>query len=98
MIIIHALMQVNPEREEQFLAEAKTLLAATHEEEGNLSYELYKHAAQENVYIMVETWRDAAAVGSHNTSPHFTGFAAKAGEFLTAPLDVKVYNGELLQQ
>lgn len=36
MIIIHVLMQVNPEREEQFLAEAKTLLAATHEEEGNL--------------------------------------------------------------
>lgn len=47
---------------------------------------------------MVEAWRDAAAVGSHNTSPHLTGFAAKAGEFLTAPLDMKVYNGELLQQ
>lgn len=96
MIIIHAVMQVNPEREEQFLAEVKPLIAATHEEEGNLSYDLYKHTEKENAYIMVETWRDSEAVASHNTSPHFTGFAAKAGEFLTAPLDVKVYNGELL--
>lgn len=98
MFIIHAVMQVNPAREEQFLAEAKLLLAATHQEEGNLSYELYKHAAQENIYIMVETWRDAEAMANHNTSPHFTGFAAKAAEFLTAPLDVKVYTAEPVQQ
>ncbi|CAH1214316.1 MULTISPECIES: putative quinol monooxygenase [Paenibacillus] len=98
MIIIHATLQVNPEREEQFLAEAETLLNATHEEEGNISYELYKHVSRSNVYIMVEEWRDAEAVAGHNASPHFTGFAAKAGEFLTAPLDVKVYNGELFSK
>lgn len=94
MFIIHAVMQVNPEREELFLAEAKSLVTATHEEEGNISYELYKQANGESTYIMVETWRDAEAMAFHNTSPHFTGFAAKAGEFLTAPLDVKVFNAE----
>ena len=98
MLIIHALLHVNPEREEEFLATAKPLIAATHEEEGNLSYELYKHAADGSLYIMVETWRDQAAVAAHNTSPHFTGFAAKAGEFLTAPLDVKVYSAEELSK
>ncbi|WP_379158488.1 putative quinol monooxygenase [Paenibacillus sp. sgz5001063] len=94
MIIIHAVMQVNPAFKEKFLAEAKQLLAATHTEEGNLSYELYNHIEQDNTYIMVETWRDMEAVASHNTSAHFTGFAAKAPEFLTAPLDVKVFTGE----
>lgn len=94
MILIHALLHVNPEREADFLEAAKPLIAATHEEEGNLSYELYKHAVDGNLYIMVEAWRDQAAVAAHNTSPHFTGFAAKAGEFLTAPLDVKVYTAE----
>lgn len=98
MIIIHALMQVNPAREEEFLEVAKTLIAATHEEEGNLSYELYKHPVEGNLYIMVETWRDQAAVAAHNTSPHFTGFAAQAGSFLTAPLDVKLYNAEELSR
>lgn len=98
MIIIHALLQVNPAREQEFLEVAKTLVAATHEEEGNISYELYKHTAGGNTYIMVEIWRDQAAVAAHNTSPHFTGFAAKAGEFLTAPLDVKLYNAEELSK
>ncbi|MEK4848399.1 putative quinol monooxygenase [Paenibacillus sp. FSL H7-0756] len=98
MLIIHALLHVNPAREEEFLATAKTLIAATHEEEGNLSYELYKHAADGSLYLMVETWRDQAAIAAHNTSPHFTAFAAKAGEFLTAPLDVKVYSAEELSK
>jgi quinol monooxygenase YgiN len=98
MIIIHALLQVNPAREEEFLEVAKSLVAATHEEEGNLSYELYKQASNGSTYIMVEGWRDQAAVSAHNTSPHFTSFAAKAGEFLTAPLDVKLYNAEELSR
>lgn len=94
MIIIHALMQVKPECREQFLAEVKPLIAATLSEEGNLAYELYQHAGQENAFIMVESWRDSAAVSSHNVSSHFTAFAAKAGDLLSAPLDVKVYNAE----
>lgn len=98
MIIIHATLQVNPEFGEQFLAEAKKLLAATHEEEGNISYELYKHTSRNNVYIVVEEWRDAEAVAGHNASPHFTGFAAKAGEFLTAPLEVKAFQAEPLSK
>lgn len=94
MIIIHALLQVNPQRREQFLAEVKPLIAASQAEEGNISYELYEKAGHENAFIMVETWRDAEAVAEHNTSSHFTGFAGKAGEFLAAPLDVKVYSAE----
>jgi quinol monooxygenase YgiN len=94
MIIIHAVLKVNPERREQFLAESKTLLTATHAEEGNLSYELYENAGEANSFIMVETWRDAESVSSHNTSAHFTAFSAKAGEFLAAPLDVKVFSAE----
>ncbi|WP_340006516.1 putative quinol monooxygenase [Paenibacillus sp. FSL K6-0276] len=94
MVIIHAVLKVNPERREQFLAESKTLLSATHAEEGHLSYELYENAGEANSFIMVETWRDAEAVSSHNTSPHFTAFSAKAGEFLAAPLDVKVFSAE----
>ncbi|NQX48776.1 antibiotic biosynthesis monooxygenase [Paenibacillus tritici] len=98
MIIIHALLHVNPAREEEFLEAAKPMITATHEEEGNLSYELYKHAADGSLYIMVETWRDQAAVAAHNTSPHFTAFAARAGEFLSAPLDVKAYHAEELSK
>ena len=96
MVIIHAVFHVIPERQAQFLEEVKPLIAASVAEEGNHSYELYKHTENENDFIMVETWRDSEAVTEHNTSEHFTAFAAKAGTFLSAPLDVKVYNGNLL--
>lgn len=93
MIIIHAVFHVNPELEDQFLEEVKPLVVASAAEEGNLSYELFRHTEQENVFIMVETWRDPEAVAEHNSSEHFTAFAAKAGTFLSAPLDIKVFNG-----
>ncbi|BCG57129.1 putative quinol monooxygenase [Paenibacillus sp. URB8-2] len=94
MIIIHAVFHVNPERRETFLVETGPLVAASQAEEGNLSYELYEHSEQKNVFIMVETWRDSEAVKFHNATSHFTAFAGKAGEFLSAPLDVKVYSAE----
>jgi quinol monooxygenase YgiN len=94
MIIIHAVLHVKPERREQFLTEVKPLIASSQSEEGNLAYDLYEQSGQDNVFIMVETWRDAEAVAAHNASNHFTGFSGQAGEFLTAPSDVRVYNAE----
>lgn len=46
---------------------------------------------------MVEVWKDEEAVASHNTSEHFTSFVSKAKQYLTAPLDIKAYNGELVK-
>ena len=96
MIINHVVFHIIPERQAEFLEEVKPLIAASVAEEGNFSYELYKHTEDENQFIMVETWRDSEAVSEHNASGHFTAFAAKAGTFLSAPLDVKVYNGNVL--
>ncbi|PGK42862.1 antibiotic biosynthesis monooxygenase [Bacillus anthracis] len=97
MIIIHAIFQVNPAKQQAFLEEIQPLLHGSREESGNVSYELYKDTEKENVYTMVEVWKDEAAVASHNTSEHFTSFVSKAPQFLTAPLDIKVYNGELVK-
>lgn len=97
LIIIHAVFQVRPDRKAQFLEEVKPLIAETKQEAGCISYDLFQHTEQENVYIMVETWKDSDAVSSHNASSHFKAFAGKAGEFLAAPLDVKVYNSEQIK-
>ncbi|AHV95414.1 putative quinol monooxygenase [Paenibacillus sabinae] len=94
MIIIHAKFYVNPEKREGFLAEVKPLIAESQAEEGNIYYDLYEQSEQKNVFIMVEAWRDSEAVKFHNATSHFTSFAGKAGEFLSAPLEVKLYNAE----
>ncbi|OJE43574.1 monooxygenase [Bacillus proteolyticus] len=97
MIIIHAIFQVDPAKQQSFLEEIQPLLHGSREESGNISYNLNKDTEKESVYTMVEVWKDEAAVASHNTSEHFTSFVSKAPQFLTAPLDVKVYSGELVK-
>ncbi|MED1203567.1 putative quinol monooxygenase [Heyndrickxia acidicola] len=97
MIIIHAGLTVNPEKQEAFLKELQPLIEASRKESGNISYDLKKDTEKENVFTMVEVWQDAAAVASHNASEHFTSFVAKAKEFLAAPLDVKAYEGQPLK-
>lgn len=96
MIIIHAGMTIHPEKETVFLEEMNGLMKASQAEEGNVSYKLFKDAEKENAFLMVEVWKDEAAVQSHNASAHFQAFVAKAKDFLAAPLDVVAFNGEQL--
>ncbi|KAA8997205.1 antibiotic biosynthesis monooxygenase [Paenibacillus spiritus] len=97
MFIIHARMTVKPEAQAEFLEAVRTLLTATRAEEGNLSYDLYESAERPGDFVMVEVWKDGAAVQAHNASPHFQAFAGQASSYLTAPLDVKVYQAEQAQ-
>jgi quinol monooxygenase YgiN len=97
MIIIHAVMQVNPARDDDFLKDIQTLISASRAEDGNISYSLHKDTDKEFTYTMIEVWKGPNAVSSHNQSAHFQAFVAKARDYLTAPLDIKAYNGEPLE-
>ncbi|MCM3738374.1 antibiotic biosynthesis monooxygenase [Bacillus cytotoxicus] len=94
MIIIHAEFQVDSAKQTAFLEGIQPLIQGSREENGNVSYDLYKDTEKENVYTMVEVWQDAEAVASHNTSEHFASFVERANQFLTAPLDIKVFDGQ----
>ncbi|WP_273854059.1 putative quinol monooxygenase [Guptibacillus spartinae] len=98
MFIIHAGFHINPAKEEEFLKEVRSVIEASRSEEGNISYDLLKDTETEHVYTMVEVWKDGAAVESHNKSSHFTSFVGKAPEFLTAPLDLKIYTGDKIEK
>ncbi|PFN79169.1 antibiotic biosynthesis monooxygenase [Bacillus sp. AFS076308] len=97
MIIIHATFHINPVKQDIFLEEIQPLIASSREENGNISYRLQKDVENENVYTMVEVWQDMQAVTSHNSGNHFTKFVAKAKDFLSAPLEVKAFEGKPLK-
>lgn len=94
MIIIHAGLTVQKEKEEAFLAEVKALVEASRAESGNIQYDLMKDTEKESTYLMVEVWENQEAVQKHNTSEHFIAFGKKAPSFMAAPTDVKVYAGQ----
>ena len=97
MIIIHATFHINPEKQDMFLEEIQPVIVASREENGNISYRLQKDTENENVFTMVEIWQDMQAVANHNSSEHFTKFVANAKDFLTAPLEVKAFEGQPLK-
>lgn len=94
MIIIHASFNINLAKQDAFLEEIQPLIAASREESGNISYNLHKDIEKENIFTMVEVWQDKQAVANHNSSEHFTSFVGRAQEFLTAPLEVKAFEGQ----
>lgn len=98
MIIIHAAFQLDPTKEQGFLEEIGKLINASREESGNITYNLYKDTEKEHSFTMVEVWQDEAAVASHNSSEHFTLFAAKAKGFLLAPLEIKAFEASPIQK
>jgi quinol monooxygenase YgiN len=95
MIIIHAVFNINPAKQDAFLEEIQPLIAASRAESGNVSYNLHKATEKDNEFTMVEVWH--LAVTSHNSSEHFTSFVGKAKEFLSSPLIVNAFEGQPLK-
>ncbi|RAU99559.1 putative quinol monooxygenase [Paenibacillus sp. YN15] len=89
MIIIHARLYVKPECVEAFLEKSKALVAGSQAEEGNISYNLFRQTDEPETFIVVEEWKDMAAIDFHNSTPHFTGFFAEAGGCFAKPAQVK---------
>ncbi|KZE68999.1 monooxygenase [Fictibacillus phosphorivorans] len=98
MIIIHAGLTVQKEKEAAFLAEVKALVEASRAESGNIQYDLMKDTEKESTFLMVEVWESQEAVQKHNTSEHFVAFGQKAQSFMAAPTDVKIYAGEQVKR
>ena len=72
MIRIIATFPVRPDAVEQFVANARVLVAASLAEEGNISYELLRSRQDPIAMTILEAWKDDAAIASHNTTQHFS--------------------------
>ena len=65
-----------------------TLVNATREEEGNLSYDLYCDINNPLTYIFIEEWESENAIDKHNASPHFLHFVDAVREKVTLSVNV----------
>jgi quinol monooxygenase YgiN len=76
MLVLHAFIKVKPEFREEFLNSARQAMAGSKAEEGCNSYHLYEDAVEPNSFIMVEEWKDAAALEFHFNTEHFKAHRA----------------------
>ncbi|GAA1477449.1 putative quinol monooxygenase [Nocardioides aestuarii] len=86
-----ATIPVKPEAVDDLRAALHDLVAATREEQGCLSYDLYESAAAPGTFVTVERWTGQDALDGHMQTPHIAAALAAAegklsGEIAIHPL------------
>lgn len=82
MITVIAKLPIQEGKMEAALAAFKVLMSGVAKEEGTVLYSLNQEKANPNVLIMVEQYKDKAALQSHSATPHFKEFFERCGAFL----------------
>ncbi len=87
---IIATIRIKPGTDADFEKVFLELRAAVHANEpGNEYYDIFK-SDEENTYVIMEKYVDAAAQEAHGKSDHFRTLGAKMGPFLAGPPEIKV--------
>jgi len=65
-------LTVSEENHDQVVALAKQLVAASLNDEGVMSYDIYESTSRPGKLLIFETWKDQASLDKHSASSHFT--------------------------
>lgn len=66
----------------------QTLVAATRDEPGCVSYDLFESASAPGTFVTVERWADQAAMDAHMTTPHLAAAFAAVGDRLAGEVAI----------
>jgi quinol monooxygenase YgiN len=90
MVSIIAILPIKAEKMDEFLAASKDLVAGVGKEEGNLLYTLNRTKKDPNIVVIMERYKDQAAVTAHSSTDYFKAFSAKVPGFLSAAPEITV--------
>lgn len=90
MLLVTARISVQPGAAEALLPAAAEMVAATRQEDGCLGYELLQVVGSETEFVMLEQWRDRAALDAHMVAPAMAAFGAAVGAHL-AGVDIVLH-------
>ena len=69
-------------------------IAATRQEDGCISYELFESTTDPNKLVFVEQWQSAECLPLHSKSDHMKAFGRVAVKCMTAPPKIEVITPE----
>lgn len=71
MIRINCFIRVKEENRTAVLEAAKTLTAASLQQDGCIAYDIFESTTRPDVLMICETWRDKVALDAHSASQVF---------------------------
>jgi quinol monooxygenase YgiN len=93
MLHVLAIITTKPGQREAVLAEFRLNMPAVHAEDGCLEYGPaidaegmggFQAALGPDTFVVVEKWRDAAALKAHGAAPHMAAYAARTRDMIAS--------------
>jgi quinol monooxygenase YgiN len=91
MLVLHAFIKVDPNQREEYLGHARQVMEGSKAEEGCNSYHLYEDTLVPNTFVMVEEWKDAAALEYHFGTAHYKAFKEATVSMVLEPPQLVKY-------
>lgn len=85
MIVLHVDIAVHPDRVAEFLAATSRNAAASIAEPGVVRFDVLSDDADPAHVVLVEVYRDAAAVAAHKTAPHYAIWRDTVADMMARP-------------
>jgi autoinducer 2-degrading protein len=83
MLIQVVYLEVQPEKLEAFLAEARANVQASRAEAGVIQFDLLQQNDAPTRFMLYEVYRDEAALETHRHTPHFQRWVERGVPLLT---------------
>jgi quinol monooxygenase YgiN len=98
MVYVIATLTVKPELKAELFTAAKDCIAATLQENGCNSYELFESTIDPNKLVFVEEWESAECLPLHSKSDHMKAFGRVAVKCFSAPVQVQIITSEKVEK
>ena len=89
-MMIIAKLSIKPEKIKDFNEVAKEMVEKSNTESGCSFYQLYQDPYDNSKYVVVEEYKNKAAVDAHFASDYFKAFGPKIGDMIIGAPEIKV--------
>ena len=89
MVAIIVILEIDPERIDEFLEVITANAEASRREPGCLRFEVSRQADQDNLFALAEAYVDHEAMVAHTQTPHFAVWKEKSPGFVAKRWAVK---------
>lgn len=94
MIIVNATLEPKEGKKAEIIEKADTLLKASREHKGNISYNLYENV-EDDTLLFVERWKCLKGLQKHMQKEEFISFGQEIKDLLKSELSVKIYEATI---
>ena len=92
MLIIHATMELDPDRRDEALDVVADLAAASREEPGVIHYTIAEDVESPGTLQFVERYENRDALAAHQETDHYQAFDGRRDELLNGDADVTLFD------